>query len=111
MNEFKIKIYDKFNKTICDVSEIDFVTKKVTALYKGFLPNIFDFDDVEIIRSSGLKDKNNREIFERDILFNGTDFSEVEYNRLQACFIGTSGSKVERLVDLVKFDHYVVDEK
>lgn len=110
MNEFKIKIYDKFNRTICEVSEIDFVKKKVTALYRGFLPNIFDFDDVEILRSSGLVDKYSREIFERDILFNGTDFSEVEYNRLQACFIGVLGSKVQRLDDLVNLGYYVVDK-
>lgn len=88
VKEIKFRIYDEFNKSIYQVLEIDFKRKKVTALFRNFLPNVFDFDEVEFLPFVGLKDSNGKEIYEKDVLFNGIDSYEVIYDPQSACFLG-----------------------
>ena len=73
MREIKFRIWVKDRKAIFEVISIDYVTKKVTYLLErvGHLLSIRDakFYDVELMQYTGLKDKNNKEIYEGDILF------------------------------------------
>lgn len=73
MREIKFRIWVKDRKAIFEVISIDYVTKKVTYLLErvGHLLSIRDakFNDVELMQYTGLKDKNNKEIYEGDILF------------------------------------------
>lgn len=73
MREIKFRAWVKDRKAIFEVISIDYVTKKVTYLLErvGHLLSIRDakFNDVELMQYTGLKDKNNKEIYEGDILF------------------------------------------
>jgi hypothetical protein len=107
LQNLKFRIYDKFNKNVCEVLEIDFKRQKVTALFRKSLPNIFDFDDVEFLQFVGLKDIYNKDIYEKDVLYNGTDRYEVIYDAQRACFLGKLENHVDSLNHLINNGYYI----
>ena len=65
----RFRVWDKETKTMIDVSLIDFK--------KGFLvgehwkfgeTNFMSFDEIELMQSTGILDKNSQEIFEGDVV-------------------------------------------
>lgn len=109
MREIKFRAWVKEKKAIFEVILIDYVSKKVTYLLErvGHLLSIRDakFNNVELMQYTGLKDKNNKEIYEGDILFEsfGERYYKVvfENGRFRGEFKGDFDEYSFDLIDII----------
>ena len=82
----KFRAWDKETKTMIDVSLINFEEHSILGGYWEFgQTESIKFDEIELMQSTGLKDKNGKEIFEGDILKSNKYITSVFYERGAYC--------------------------
>ncbi len=93
MREIKFRAWDKIEKIMyLDVQdEYDFICGSKIAESFG---ELLEDEDFIVMQFTGLKDKNGKEIFEGDILFDGTVKSFVIWKEEESMF-GINNGKYE----------------
>ena len=82
----KFRAWDKETKTMIEVSSINFEEHLILGGYWEFgQTESIKFDEIELMQSTGLKDKNGKEIFEGDILKSNKYITSVFYERGAYC--------------------------
>ena len=82
----KFRAWDKETKTMIEVSLINFEEHLILGGYWEFgQTESIKFDEIELMQSTGIKDENDKEIFEGDILKSNKYITSVFYERGAYC--------------------------
>lgn len=91
MRDIKFRAFDKDLKQILKVKEIDFEHRIVTLKISKLAIKKIPFENVELLQYTGLKDKNEKEIFEGDIIVHNNHKFEVVWDSTR--FIGLDNDR------------------
>lgn len=101
MNNLKFRAWDKTAKKMSKVTAIDFSTKPFRVFYKAYGNENYYNQDAILMQSTGLKDKNGKEIFEGDIV----QYLDGEYS-----FVGVVENSAFGIYAKNKYDNYSFED-
>lgn len=92
MREIKFKAWLKYGKEIVDVEEIDFMNEVINYIDNDYENNEQEiigayFENIKLMQYTGLKDKNNKEIYEGDIVTLHNSKYKIIFNSKEAGFV------------------------
>lgn len=84
----KYRAWDKEIKIMIDISLINFKERSICGEHWKFgQTESINFEEIKLMKSTGLKDKNDKEIFEKDIVDYKGRKAIVKWHSSYACFI------------------------
>lgn len=102
----KFRAWDKELQTMLDVSLIDLKKGVLVGEHWEFgETNFMSFDEIELMQSTGLFDKNNKEIFEGDVVSIDTDEFDLLFVKYESGIYWLMDDEecVEHLSDYYKY--------